>query len=455
MTAFCPNCFHSEGYMQGVCRLCGYQTEPRKTRALPEGEWLRGRYLIGRVLGMGGFGVTYLAYDNTYRRRCAVKEYFPAEWSEREIQTKEIIPNQDALSHYEHGMQLFIEEANLLRTLQNEKGIVKVWDFFDLYGTVYMVMEYIEGKTLSKYMKEKGVVFSPGEAGFMLSEVSEALYGIHRSMLLHRDISPDNIIRQNDGHFKLIDFGSTRAYALDVPNSLSVLVKPGFAPIEQYSKSGKQGPWTDIYSLAATYYYMVTGKKIPGAPERELGKDVVPLRKFVPQLSMQVETAIMRALETDWQKRPKDVREFIRNMESGIATVALKEEPKTIPGVRVTEGSQQTVPRKQNAEVYLVLQYSDQTEHLQEWPFINGKLMIGRNTSENDICLNDRQISGKHCVVWFNAGDGEFYVTDSSRNGTYTSKGKLKNGQSVRLRRNEWFYLQTGERRYIFYLEVI
>lgn len=432
-TVFCPNCFRIDGYSGKICLFCGYHEETnREPRALPLGEWLNNRYLLGRVLGVGGFGITYLAYDYQTMQRCAIKEYFPIEWSARSYQTKRITPNGDSVMPYENGIQLFIEEANLMMGFQKENAIVDVFDFFEMNGTVYMVMEYIEGVTLAIYMREAQAVLPLDEAGRMLEQISGALLEIHQAMLLHRDISPDNIIRKYNGEFKLIDFGSTRAYAPDSSNSFSVLVKPGFAPIEQYSKSGEQGPWTDIYSLAATYYYALTGKKIPSAPERELGEQVIPLKRFVPMLADRIDRTIMRALNIDYRKRQRSMQEFLQELNF------------------VSYSS----PKQNDIYTCLVLQYSDRPNEKQEYRFLTDRIQIGRNKEENEICLNDKQISGRHCMVWLEEKEGEFYLTDFSTNGTYTTKGKLEKGQSTKLHLNEWFYLQTRERRYMFYLEV-
>ncbi len=479
---FCPNCFRVDGYAQKCCSYCGYrEMQGREQQALPKGEWLENRYLLGRVLGVGGFGITYLAYDRQRKIRCAIKEYFPVEWSARSYQTKRITPNGDSVLPYENGIQLFIEEANLIMGLRKEQAVVDVFDFFETNGTVYMVMEYIEGVTLSSYMREHQKVLPPDEAGRMLEQLSEALLGIHQAMLLHRDISPDNIIRKYNGEFKLIDFGSTRAYAPDGRNSFSVLVKPGFAPIEQYSKSGEQGPWTDIYSLAATYYYALTGKKIPSAPERELGEKIIPLRQFVPALAERIERTIMRALSVDYRKRQRSMQEFLNDLAfepysmENMRTQSFHPPGNTgmqgfsSPGNTGAQGfpppgntgaqgfpSQGNTGAQSGEELYtcLVLQYSDRPNEKKEWRFVRESINIGRNREENQICLNDKQISGKHCMVWLEENEGEFYVTDFSTNGTYTTKGKLEKGQSARLHVNEWFYLQTKERRYIFYLEV-
>lgn len=447
---FCPNCFSTDGYDENGCRSCGYRdTGKRSGRALREGILLRQRYLVGRVLGIGGFGITYLCLDKQQNARCAVKEYFPSEWSVRGQDDLTIIPREDRRSYYDHGRRVFIDEANLLFGLRDERAIVDVWDMFEENATTYMVMEYLEGETVSAYMKNHRRALTLDKAGVMLREIAQALLHIHDAMLLHRDISPDNIIwtkknktttspmTEDDqaffDHFKLIDFGSTRAYALDSPNSFSVMVKPGFAPIEQYSKQGKQGPWSDIYSLAATYYYAVSGKKIPSAPDRELGELVTPLKEYVPTLSDSIERAIMHALATDLKYRTQNMRDFMREIGFDVPEPA-RPKPMLKPHLRMEQAGH--------------------TGAGERFDFVQGKLTIGRNPGVNEICINDRQISGQHCTVWFDGKRQGFYILDHSTNGTFTAKGRIENGKSVRIEPGDWFYLQTGSGRYRFHLEV-
>ena len=287
----------------------------RSSRALPDGMRLNERYTINHALGLGGFGITYLAYDFVRQTPCAIKEYFPVEWAVRETKNMAIRCTRGNEDFFEHGMQVFIEEANLLVDLKHVTSIVDVWDIFCEYGTIFMVMEYVDGVSVSNFMKQTGRPMSLNQAGEMLLQIARALASIHRSMLLHRDISPDNILyKPSEDVFVLIDFGSTRAFAFGSPNSMSVLVKPGFAPIEQYSKGGRQGPWTDVYALAATYYYAVTGKKVPPAPDRELGEPLIPLNRFVPTLAPQISNAVERALCTQIEGRPQTVEEFLYDM---------------------------------------------------------------------------------------------------------------------------------------------
>ena len=251
---FCPNCFQSDCFNGRLCYQCGYEQKAAvDSRAMRAGVLLKNRYFLGRVLGIGGFGITYLAFDSRLRQRCAVKEYFPVEWAVRMAGTNQIEPNSQLKDElYYHGKDVFVKEANILLEFQRESHIVNVRDFFEQNGTAYLVMEYVQGVTLSRYMREQNKPLSIALANQMVQEIGDSLHRVHKKNLLHRDISPDNIMYDNKGEMKLIDFGATREFALNSPQSISVMVKPGFAPIEQYSRSGRQGPHTDVYGLAAT-----------------------------------------------------------------------------------------------------------------------------------------------------------------------------------------------------------
>lgn len=428
---FCPNCFLTGGFGRHRCYLCGYEEKGEKDkRALAQGTWLHGRYLVGRVLGIGGFGITYLTFDRQMRQRFAVKEYFPAEWAMRTVGTNVITSNSQSKDElYVHGREVFVNEANILRSLQAARNIVDVRDFFLENGTAYMVMEYLEGHTLSTYMKENGSQpLSMALANRMLKEIGEALCQVHEHMLLHRDVSPDNIMMTKENEIKLIDFGATRVYALNSPKSMSVLVKPGFAPIEQYSRSGRQGPWTDIYALAATYYYLVSGHKPPTAPDRMSGVSLIPLSKRNLLVPEKISRVIDRAMDANWESRPASVEQFLMEME-----LEQKQRP------------EDGVPQ-------LTLQIN---EGVHRWAFKHDRLRIGRNAAQCDIQLVSNQISGLHCIAEYDSLEKKFRISNFSANRTYTGRGILDKGQSVNLEPGEWFYLQTREQRYIFYLEVI
>lgn len=435
VSIFCPNCFQSGCFNGTTCYQCGYEAEVLKDqRALLPGVLLRNRYFLGKVLGMGGFGVTYLAFDSQLRQRCAIKEYFPVDWAMRTSGSNMIIPNsqvKDGL--YKHGLEVFVKEANILLEFQRESHIVNVWDFFEANGTAYLVMEYVEGATLSHHMREKNGALSIRLANQMVQEIGDSLYRVHKKQLLHRDISPDNIMYDRAGEMKLIDFGATREYAMDSPQSMSIIVKPGFAPIEQYSRSGTQGPYTDVYGLAATYYYLVSGKKLPSAPDRAVGVEVMPLQQLNPEVPDHVNQAIHHALQKRWQDRTADMKEFVREMN-------LSKRPEPDMG----SGSVR--------HPLIRMQLDDGAWYAQ--PLSDKRIKIGRSRETCLISIGNPQISWEHCDIWYDPAKNQFQVTNHSGNGTYTQRGTLGKGQSLYLQPGEWFYLQTNEKQYIFYVEV-
>lgn len=390
---------------------------------LPKGVILHRRYSVGHVLGIGGFGITYAAFDLAGREWTAVKEYFPSEWAVRMPQGNRIVPESSEKSKfYEHGRDVFIGEARILSELKNIPDVVDVKDFFAENGTAYMVMEMLDGYTLKGYMRCMGMKTMPfGEAGRIIKAAGLALIQVHRHMFLHRDVGPDNIMLTKAGRICLIDFGATRMYALNSAKSMSVLVKPGFAPIEQYSRSGKQGPWTDVYALAATYYYMVTGTKPPGAPERIAGARVEPLNRKAPGVPEYISRAVERALSEVWRLRPRNVFEFLGEM-------GLLRRP------------------------YVQLQAGGRDACYHFMP--DDSLSIGREAGKSNLVLNAGQISAVHCKLWYRADEERFLLSNYSANYTYTSRGVLKKGQSIWLARGDWFYIQTIYTRYLFYPEV-
>lgn len=459
---FCPNCF-AENYLQmGIysgnhqpyiyCSACGYQNRvQREERALPLGTCLRSRYVIGRVLGIGGFGITYLAYDVSRKTRFAVKEYFPAEWAIRERNSCKIEPSsQSRRELYFHGRDVFSQEAGFLFQLREVPHIVSVWDYFMENETAYMVMDFLNGNTLRGYLKESGLgKISVTMANQVIRDVGISLQRVHQSMLLHRDVGPDNIMMSDQREVTLIDFGATRIYGLNSPNSMSVLVKEGFAPIEQYSRSGRQGPWTDVYALAATYYYLTSGVKPPSAPDRIAGSEVVPLQRQNPEITGAVSQAIEHAMAKDWRHRPQNMKEFLDEMGLLEHTKAGNQEKDTGKTLLLTDP---LFPHNTNQIPSLLMQVGMQrTRHLL---IHNRQLSIGRTREQSNIVLEDKQVSGRHCYVQYDAGNQTFLLTNYSANCTYTSRGVLGKNQSVGLKKGEWFYIQTSVERYLFYLEV-
>ena len=235
--------------------------------ALATGFVIDDRYAIEGVLGDGGFGIVYRAYDRTFETRVAIKEFLPREVSTRATDAVNVVPRgkSDAQVHVE-GVKAFLEEARRLHRLHHE-NIVQVTDFIHAHGTGYLVMPYYNGETLRKFL-ERGETLSSAEIVDLVEQVLSALEYIHTRELLHRDISPGNLFLKKDGTVLLIDFGASRQVVGERSRSISTIVKPGYAPFEQYHASGKQGPWTDLYALGATLYRCVTGEAPPVATER-------------------------------------------------------------------------------------------------------------------------------------------------------------------------------------------
>lgn len=297
--SLCMGCMTEKGDNE-TCPYCGYVSpkNPENTAFLPEGTTIQNRYTLGAPLGQGGFGITYIAYDNKLRTRVAIKEYYPGDIAQRIPGDVGVAPYARSEEDYEHGKKRFIEEAITLARFSDFPGIVSVRDCFEDNNTAYMVMQYLDGIDLKEYLKRKGGKLSPEEAVSILTPVMDALREIHRTGVIHRDISPDNIFITTEGQVKLIDFGSARQ-AMGGNRSLSIQLKPGYAPEEQYRTHGEQGPWTDVYALAATLYRIVTGVIPPESLER-LANDALAIPDDLPDnMRAALKKGLSSALPTD------------------------------------------------------------------------------------------------------------------------------------------------------------
>ena len=241
-------------------------------QALPAGTRLRG-YTLGRVLGSGGFGITYLAEHGLLRRMVAIKEHFPFEFARRDGQT--VRPSEASAPTYEWARTRFLEEARMLARLKHP-SIVEVVDVFEANGTAYMVLAYQEGPSMKDWVAGLGRAPTQAELDALLKPLLGALETIHAAGMLHRDIAPDNIIIRAGGDPCLLDFGAAREALRQQSRALSAIVKSGFSPPEQYTREARsQGAWTDIYALGATLYFAVTGERPPEATERMLDDIVI------------------------------------------------------------------------------------------------------------------------------------------------------------------------------------
>ncbi|MGA7893171.1 MAG: serine/threonine-protein kinase, partial [Candidatus Sulfotelmatobacter sp.] len=293
----CMGCMARKG-TAAVCPQCGYFDQgPENPQQLPPRTILEGKYLIGRALGQGGFGITYLAWDMSLNKKLAIKEYFPLQISTRAQDRLTVNPIGTKNRHdLEYGLGKFAEEGKALGRFKNHPGVVSMLDFLYANGTAYIVMAYVEGRDLKEYLSQQGGKI-PFEAALkILILVMAALEEVHRAGIVHRDISPDNIYVEQNGTVKILDFGATR-YALgEQSRSLSVVLKPGYAPEEQYRSRGKQGTWTDIYALGATFYRTITGKVPPESTDRLAEDDLVPPSSMGIAIPAHSEAALLKAL---------------------------------------------------------------------------------------------------------------------------------------------------------------
>ncbi len=256
----CENCFAE--ISSEPCPFCGYSkaAAAELPNIMNPGTILLGKYIVGKTIGVGGFGITYLGYDAVNAKKIAIKEFFPQSVVCRDNDSVTVrLSSADSADYFENGKQKFYDEAKLVSRFNGNPNIVSVYEFFYENNTAYFAMEYLEGRDLKHYIQDGGGRISEGEMLTILNEITTALMAAHSANVLHRDISPDNIYICDDRTIKLIDFGAARQYSSEQSKSMSVILKQGFAPLEQYQKRGKQGPWTDIYALGATAYYALTG----------------------------------------------------------------------------------------------------------------------------------------------------------------------------------------------------
>ena len=306
----CYGCF-AEKEPGASCPHCGFnENEEQPYLALPLGAILNGRYLVGKVLGIGGFGITYLGYDLTLEIKVAIKEYMPSALATRHSDHYSVVLTGRVENDYQYGMERFLDEAKILAKLQSTPHIVSVQNYFKENGTAYFVMEYIDGMSLKAYLSKNGDKIPYDRAIAILQPIMEALAQVHSMNLLHRDISPDNIYITANGESRLLDFGAAR-FALGDGKSVSVILKHGYAPEEQYSSHGNQGPWTDVYAMGATLYRCITGQLPPDSVERIHGDAMKTPSELGARIPAHVESAIMKALAVKTEDRFPNMEAFI------------------------------------------------------------------------------------------------------------------------------------------------
>ena len=285
---------------------------------LRKGTRLIGRYTIEGVLGQGGFGITYLGMDELHKKKVAIKEFFPQGIVTRNIEYEDTVTVTlvGEKENYDKGKERFLKEAQTMAMFSKDKGIVKALDFFEINNTAYIVMEYLEGVTLKQYLRENERIAAE-DLVELLVPLIEALDEIHSQGLIHRDISPDNIMVLPDGRIKLMDFGAARDYTEFGEKSLSIVLKPGYAPPEQYQTHGVQGPWTDIYALCATMYKCITGENPPDAIDRLVDDHLKKISAFGIPVLPQIEEAIIKGMSVAAKDRYQNVGDFCEDLYGG------------------------------------------------------------------------------------------------------------------------------------------
>ncbi len=277
---------------------------------------LNNQYLITGVIGRGGYGITYSAVNIRTSKKVAIKEFFPVTMVKRcPGDTKiELLPNTER-ELYNFAKEQFLTEAQILKTLSGNNHVIQILNFFEENNTCYFSMEYTDGCPLNQYVKERGGRLSVKEAKQLLLPLMRSVEIIHGQGIIHRDIAPDNIIIQADGNAKLLDFGNAR-YNITPHNSRpDSALKRGFSPIEMYSLTREQGPYTDIYSMAATYYYTITGKVIPEAVERSTEDRLVRPSVFGVKISSDEEDVLFTALNINSWSRYQNMGVFCDALE--------------------------------------------------------------------------------------------------------------------------------------------
>ena len=285
--------------------------------SLAEGTVLKDRYRVDQVIGMGGFGITYRCWDLAFERIVAIKEYYPSNLVTRVGGVTVSVLTEELEDEYQHGVNRFLTEARDLFKFSNNPGIVSIFDFFRENETAYMVMEYLDGCTLKEYLDNRNGRIDEAMAIQVIFSLAGTMDDVHAAGMVHRDISPDNIFICRDHRITLIDFGAAKLSEAVNQRSVSIVLKHGYAPIEQYSSSGKIGPWTDIYAFGALMYYMMTGQKPAESVERVVEDNLIPPRNLNPNIPDYMERVMLKALAVQAKDRYQNMGELQADLLSG------------------------------------------------------------------------------------------------------------------------------------------
>ena len=325
------------------CAVCGSNIiiKAETARDLPPGTMLSGRYLIGCALARGGFSIVYIVWDNEANVRRAVKEFFPTDLASRDWGRNTVSAvSEDLAENWRQSLALFLREARTLSTLEQRNhvatGFVRVFDSFEENNTAYLVMEYLEGCTLSQYLeKQPGKRIDWNLALALIQSVLAGAKVAHLHGIIHRDIAPDNIFLTHDGLVKLIHFGQAKEFVAGVTRSVAISLRAGYSPSEQYQTRGNVGPWTDVYAAGATLYKMVTGILPPETPMRFEGAKLIPPNKLSSGIPVRAQKAMLKALALRAEDRYQGRRKGIRSEQLLAAEAGARATQVINPGIRV------------------------------------------------------------------------------------------------------------------------
>ena len=340
----CLNCMEIFDEVYGVCPHCGFipGSPPKEAYHLFPGTVLRGRYIVGTTVGFGGFGITYRAWDKTLDKMVAIKEFYPNGLVNRVPGEKTvIIYSGNRANEFENGKIRFLAEARNMAMFNTHPNIVNVYEFFEENNTAYIAMEFLKGMSFKQYIAAQGGKIGWQTAVSVVLSVLDGLKEIHRAKIIHRDVSPDNIflVPTDDGkdyRIKLIDFGAARFASGEEEKTLSIILKPGYAPPEQYRSKSRQGPWTDLYAVGAVLYRAITGIMPEESVNRMVEDHLKPPIEIVPEVPQYLSDSIMRAMALNQELRFQNVdqfREAIQNKAKVRSVSGELKRRKTIRGV--------------------------------------------------------------------------------------------------------------------------
>lgn len=418
----CLNCMNF-AVVNGRCGVCHAKAGTLKNSAmsLTPGTILDGRYLLGRVIGHGGFGITYIGLDLEWGNRVAVKEYMPVNEVSRHPGQLHPVPRHR--EDFEYGLNRFYDEARTVYQYREHPNIIHVYKLFRENGTAYYVMEYLEGQDMRKLMKRSGGKLEFQTLLPLILPVMDALERVHKDHVIHRDISPDNIFVGNT--VKLIDFGAARVAYGNQNKSLSIVLKRGFAPEEQYRTHGRQGPWTDVYALSATMYNALTGKMLPDALDRTRDDRLKDIGALCPGIPAHSAEAIMKGLAVYAKDRYAGIREF---------RCGLLGEP-------VSE-----IHSQSSIEVFRLFGvkgfYAGLSLTVEE------SITLGREGRECQLVFpqNAKGISRLHCMIFILPERKMVMLQDMNSSwGTSINEKKLPRGGAVQLRNKDRILIGDGQ----------